>query len=107
MKFPGIVKTRGEALAVIAQAFDLPAPHEQPRDTLGITKLRMSQETTMREFMEWLMSGPKIYKRARFDLTYTAVDRFARNLTHLHHAFSTAWTREQAPDGIRRLRESA
>lgn len=102
VQFPGMVKTRAEAKALVELAFPRPPGYGtgyglgtwEPT-TLDATKARMNEETTMRHYLEWLMTAPKLYKVCRFDLSYGAVERFAAHQNYFHHAFSCAHARER------------
>jgi hypothetical protein len=111
MKLPRLVKSRKEAKALLEEVFPRPLGYgetfriETPYESaLAVTKARIEQQANMRSFIEWLMSGPKIYKIAHFDLSYGAGQRFEENLSYLHRAFSSAWSREKAPSFLQRLR---
>lgn len=112
MKFPQSVTSQKQAKALIEEVFPRPlgygasyisTPYES---SLAVTKARMEQQERLWKFLEWLMGGPKIYKVARLKLSYAAAQRFDENINFLHHAFSSAYGREKAPDFIRRLRDS-
>ncbi|MGB8166163.1 MAG: hypothetical protein WCF18_01645 [Chthoniobacteraceae bacterium] len=106
MKFPARVATRAKAKQLVDDLFKLPLRHELPKDTLSVTKLRYEKVENLRALLEWLLSEPKIYKRARFDLTHGAAHAFDRAMNDLHFAFSSAHFDEQVLPSIRRLRDS-
>lgn len=95
MKLPGLVKTRTEAKAMIAELFALPDP--LPRTSTELIRVQMKQTEAMRQLVEWLMDQPKIYKTARFDISHGAADTFERNLFKIKLEFGSAWAREKMP----------
>ncbi|MEA3207346.1 MAG: hypothetical protein QOE70_403 [Chthoniobacter sp.] len=106
MKFPARVTTRAEAKQLVDDLFKLPLRHDLPKDTLGVSKLRQEKVDNLRALLTWLLTQPKVYKRAHFDLTYGAAHAFERAMNDLHFAFSSAHFDERVLPGIRRLRSA-